>query len=239
MEIQIQCSGYSIAADWLEGSASDNILVVLPGYSSSKARQRVHAEVMVEETGTSALVVDLSGHGNSPFDLDETRPAQHFLELIYVFDWVKEHHPDAMVSVSGSSYGGYLAVQLTKYREFANLVLRAPAIYMPSAFYTPWSHRTNNLEDYDASMQAYRRDKDLLAKHPLLARASEFEGRTLVVVHENDEQVPRETTDAYINAFSADTIIAQGFSHTIDAAVQDPETLLDYQKKIASWLNDG
>ncbi len=236
MELQIQCPGYSIAADWYDGSDRDKILIVLPGYSSSKARQKVHAEAMVQATGTCALVVDFSGHGKSPFSLPETRPAQHFLELICVFDWLRQQHPDAEISVSGSSYGGFLAVQLTKYREFTNLILRAPAIYKPAAFYDTWSTRIDNEAWYTAELSRYRHDAETLAKHPLLGRASDFKGKVLVVVHENDELVPRETTDAYIQAFHADSFMAEGFSHSVGDAVRDPAKLRAYQDEIADWL---
>lgn len=36
MELKIQCSGYEIAADWYEGLDKNKILIVLPGYNSSK-----------------------------------------------------------------------------------------------------------------------------------------------------------------------------------------------------------
>lgn len=237
MELQVKCVGYSLAVDWYEGDDSNKILVVLPGYSSSKARQKNHAEAMVQGTGTSAVTVDFSGHGNSPFELRDTRPAQHFLELIYVFDWLKQKYPAAIISVSGSSYGGFLAVQLSKYREFDNLVLRAPAIYKPPAFYDLWSVRIDNENAYNTQMQGYRQDSKALAKHPLLSRATAFKGKVLVVVHEKDEVVPRQTTDAYINAFNADNFIAEGFSHVVDAAVRDPAKLQAYQDQIAEWLN--
>lgn len=237
MELQIQCSGYAIAVDWYEGADPTKILIVLPGYSSSKAREKFHAETMVQDTSTCALVVDFSGHGKSPFELKETRPAQHFLELIYVFDWLKERHPTATISVSGSSYGGFLAVQLTKYREFVNLILRAPAIYTPAAFYDPWSIRINNKQSYAKTLQEYRKDERTLAKHPLLSRASAFAGNTLVVVHENDEIVPRQTTDAYINAFNADSVVAKGCVHTIDDNNLEEGRLQEYQDHIANWLN--
>jgi esterase/lipase len=237
MELQIQCSGYSVAADWYDGADPNKILVVLPGYSSSKARQKVHAEAIVQGTGTCVLAVDFSGHGNSPLELRDTRPAQHFLELIYVFDWLKQKYPAAAISVSGSSYGGFLAVQLTKYREFANLVLRAPAIYKPSTFYDLWASRIDHEEAYAKNMAEYRKDAEALAKHPLLSSASAFEGRVFVVVHENDEVVPRETTDAYIQAFNADSFVAKDMPHTIDANSLNPALLQEYQDKIAAWLN--
>lgn len=237
MELQIQCAGYIIAADWYDGADPNKILIVLPGYSSSKARQKIHAEAMVQATGSCALVVDFSGHGNSPFELRDTRPAQHFLELINVFDWLKHKYPAAAISVSGSSYGGSLAAQLTEYREFARLVLRAPAIYKPTAFYDLWSVRIDNEETYKAQMSEYRQDAEALAKHPLLGMGSAFKGKVLIVVHENDELVPRQTTDIYIQAFTADSFMAEGFSHTIDVAVHDPERLQAYQDRIADWLN--
>lgn len=237
MELKIKCAGYEIAADWYEGVDTKKILLILPGYGSSKARQKIHAESMVQGTGTSALAIDFSGHGNSPFELRNTRPAQHFLELIYVFDWLKQQYPDAFISVSGSSYGGFLAAQLTKYRDFSNLILRAPAIYKPSAFYDLWSVRIDDEEPYRKSIVEYRQNTEALEKHPLLSRASAYKGRVLVVVHENDEVVPRQTTDAYIKAFNAESILAKGFSHTVDAAVRDEAKLQAYQDQIAGWLS--
>ncbi len=237
MELNIKCSGYEIAADWYDGTDENKILIVLPGYSSSKERQRTHAEAMVQDTGTCALAVDFSGHGNSPFELRDTRPAQHFLELIYVFDWAAFNYPQATISVSGSSYGGFLALQLTKYRQFANLILRAPAIYRPEDFYDLWAERIDNLKQYDTSIAEYRRDVNSLAKHPLLRKASAFEGNVLVVVHGEDEIVSRATTDAYIKAFHADSIVAEGLGHTIDKNTIDAATLQNYQGSISDWLN--
>ena len=237
MEIKIDCAGYAIAADWYEGKDSARILIVLPGYTSSKAWQKSHAQAMVRDTGTSAIVVDFSGHGNSPFELRDTRPAQHFLELIYVFDWLKQSYPNAVLSVTASSYGGYLAAHLTQYRQFDNLVLRAPAIYRPTTFYDPWSMRIDNHSDYDEEITKYRRDRTSLAKHPFLISAAAFKGQVLVVVHENDGVVPGATTDAYINAFQADSQIAVGCSHTIDKNIIGADLFTSYQDNIAGWLN--
>ena len=236
MEIRIKCLDYEIAADWLEGATTSKILIVLPGYNSSKARQRIHAEAMVKLTGMSALVVDFSGHGNSPFELRDTSPAQHFLELIYVFDWLKQKYPNTDLSVSGGSYGGFLAVQLTKYRKFTQLVLRAPAIYRPEAFYDLWSMHIDNVELSKLQMTAYRQNAEALANHPLLVRAKAFKGKVLVVVHENDEEIPHQTTDAYIKAFNADSFIAKGFAHSLGKSTYTKEQLEEYQDKIASWL---
>ena len=240
MSTLIECTGYSIAADLAVGDDSEHILLVLHGYHSSKTRQQHFTQSMKEMTGTSTLAIDLSGHGESPFELRNTRPAQHFLEVICAFDWIEKTYPHARISVSGSSYGGFLAVQLTKYRKFDNLILRAPAIYTPSSFYDPWSNRIDNTNQYDKKIAAFRKNRDTLAKHPLLGRAASFEGRTLVVVHEDDETIPRETTDAYIHAFSADSFVAPSMTHSIDHAIAigviDESDLRTYEESIAKWL---
>ena len=146
--IKISCSGYEIFADWYQGTDPAKVLLVLPGYKSSRKKGRHLNEKIVEITGTSILVIDYSGQGDSPFDLREVRPAQQFLEVIYAFDWLAAKYPQAEISVSGSSYGGFLATQLTKYRSFKNLILRAPAIYNPANFYTPWANRLNDEQAY-------------------------------------------------------------------------------------------
>jgi esterase/lipase len=230
--LKIACSGYSIVADWYEGEKPDEILLSLIGWTSNRKKYNDILSVIVKDTGMSALVFDYSGHGDSPFDVMQTRPAQHFLEVICVFDRLREQYPHAKITVMGTSYGGFMATQLTKYRAFDKLVLRAPAIYMPSDFYT-LNGAINNDEGW-AAKDAYRKDVTALSQHPLLARAADFSGKTLVVVHENDELVPRPTTDAYIKAFNADTHIAKGFPHSTRSVSRDQ--IIEYQNAISEWL---
>src|ERR1035437_6825461 len=232
-DITIECSGYSVAADWYEGTSTDKILLALYGYSSKKANQTELVSSIVASTDMSALVFDYSGHGDSPFKLEDTRPAQHFLEVIYAFDWLKDQYPNAEISVMGTSCGGFLATQLTKYRSFDKLILRAPAIYQPNDFYTLNSEI--NSDSGWAAKDSFRKDKAALANHPLLARASSFSGKTLVVVHGSDEVIPKETTDAYIKAFDAEVYAAEGFSHSLVNMPRDK--VVEYQNKISDWLN--
>lgn len=232
--ISITCAGYDVVADWYQGSNSSKVMLVLIGFTSARVRHQQIIEAICQATGTSALVFDYTGHGDSPMQLRDTRPAQHFLEVICVFDWLKQQHPDTEITVMGTSYGGFLATQLTKYREFDQLILRVPAVYRPQDFYTPWSYREDNPKEYLSIIKPYRADPAALAEHPLLKRASKFAGRTLVVVHDDDELVPKETTDAYISAFHAEMYLAKGFSHS-------PKDLSDarwqpYHQVIIDWL---
>ena len=88
-------------------------------------------------------------------------------------------------------------------------------------------------EDTDET-QTFRRDVETLAKHPLLTRASEFEGDVLLIVHEKDEVIPKETTDAYANAFKPEVVVAKGVTHSLDN-VTDQE-ITEYNQRIFDWL---
>lgn len=219
-----------VKADIYESTIDGPILLSLIGRTSNRKKQHYidFSRKVAEGRNITSVVFDYSGHGDSPFDIEDIRPAQHFLEVIEVFDWMQGQYPGREFIVIGSSYGGFLATQLTKYRTFDRLVLRAPAIYRPSDFYT-----CKKDEDTAATM-AFRKDVVMLAEHPLLSRASKFTGKVLVVVHENDEFIPRTTTAAYAKAFSADVIVKPGLSHSLDDAT--PEQVGVYFNDIYDWL---
>jgi uncharacterized protein len=230
----ISCAGYSVSADWYEGDSTNEIILSLIGWTSNRKKYSNILLSLCDKTANSALVFDYSGHGDSEFDVNTTRPAQHFLEVICVFDWLKAQFPKSKISVMGTSYGGFLAVQLTKYRNFDNLILRVPAIYRPEDFYT--LNGIINSDDGWAAKHDYRTDSRALSEHPLLKRASNYKGNVLVVVHENDEQVPKETTDVFIDAFGADAYVAKGFPHSTANVPKDKIT--EYQREIADWINE-
>jgi len=228
--IKIDCAGYATAADWYEGKKDSPILLNLSGYSSTKARYVPFIEKIVSITGASVLALDLSGHGESPFKLEDVSPAQNFIEVVAAFDWLKNKFPKRKIWVMGTSYGGFLASQLTKYREFDKLVLRVPAIYRPQNFYTKWG-------DYNPDEElGYRKNEKTIAKHPLLERAANFKGRVLVVTHELDDVCPPNSTAPFIHAFKADHWEVKGFQHSFGESKKTPEQEEAYYAKVAEWL---
>jgi pimeloyl-ACP methyl ester carboxylesterase len=230
--INIPMQGYELAADLYDEGGNELILCLI-GYTSNKTKQSDLLNALCEQTAMNALVFDYSGHGDSPFDLINLTPAQHALETISVFDWINQNNIGKQTTVMGGSYGGYLAVQLSKYREFEKLILRAPGIYKPKDFYTKWG--VLGSEKNREKRGIYRRDKEALVKHPMLRRASGFKGKSLVIVHGNDDTCPTETTDAFIRTFHADKLVFTGFPHSI-GDIKDKSRLLDYQSKIAEWI---
>lgn len=229
-QIEIPQLGYELQADWHDGQSSDQIIICFVGFGSSKKSNHDFVARVVEMTGASALVVDLSGHGESPFDLDDTTPAQHVLEAVGAFDWVKQNYPESEVYIMGTSYGGYLAAYLTRFRETKKLILRTPAIYEPSMFYT--AHR--NIEKL--LVREYRKDYELLRQHPIFLQPSLGNPSTLLVVHGNDGSVPAQTTDVYSEAFNATNYEARGFAHAFRDPSNPQELVDEYYSTIANWI---
>jgi len=191
-------------------------------------------EGIVQKTGYNALHLDYSGHGNDTYNWEEISAAQQFIEVINAFDWITDKTKEAKIVVFGTSFGGYLATQLTKYRRFDKLVLAAPAIYPADSFYEAAADTHNG---GDGSVTKLRNDSDALISHPLIKRAaSRFDNPVLVVVHENDEAIPATTTDAYIKAFGADKAIMHGLPHSTEEPDIENEVLDEYQSIIAEWL---
>lgn len=230
-DIQIPLQGYAVAADWYEGS-SDAIHLFLIGFQSDRERYREFAELVQSETGGSVLVLEYSGHGTSQFSLGEISPAQHFLEVITAFDWLVDRYPDKKINVVGTSYGGFMATQLTKYRVFPKLVLRVPAIYPPNVFYDKLKifEGTNHFKEFRNN------STDELVSHPLLKRASEFAGKTFVVTHEFDTVCPPNETAAFAKAFNADHWEAKGFKYGFGESEVSEEQKREYYLKITEWL---
>ena len=54
------------------------------------------------------------------------------------------------------------------------------------------------------------------------------------MVHENDERIPKQTTDAYANAFKPEVYLAKGMSHSLDDASE--QQIEVYNQKLFDWL---
>lgn len=227
--IDVECKGYSVKADVYGGDKDGAVLLSLIGRTSYRTKQRYRDFLprLAKELGITSVIFDYTGHGDSPFDIEDLSPAQHFLEVITVFDWMREKYPHRKLFVVGSSYGGFLATQLTKYRKFDCLILRAPAIYRPEDFYTPAKKQDDN------GTYSLRHDAEALAKHPLLERASQFEGKVLLVVHKNDERIPKESTDAYANAFNCEVVV-EDVPHSLGQATK--EEAAHYNQTVFNWI---
>lgn len=230
-QITIPCTEYSIAADWHESSESLGILLAFVGFGSSKKSNSDFVAHVVAKTGLRALVVDLSGHGESPFDVNVTTPAQHIQEAAAAYDWIASNYPGLPIHVMGTSYGGFISAFLSKFRPVNKLILRTPAIYEPSTLFTQ-----HQLID-KIEVREYRKNTEVVAKHPLFAQDGAAESQTLLIVHGEDKSVPSETTDVYREKFDAHLYIAEGFAHPFRDPSNPQDGIEPYYEQIINWLS--
>lgn len=230
-KINIMCHGYSIIADFYINNNAVATLLFLPGLRSTRKVYQHICPFFANGLSVNALVIDYSGHGESPFEFANTKPAHHFLEAMCALEWIKLHYSKHKIFVIGSSYGGFLAANLAKYKDFDKLFLRTPAIYSPNDYYSQWSEINTN-----ETIIKYRKNSLELMQHPLFSSYKKFSGKCLVVTHQNDEVVPVQTTNAYIKFFKADTFNVKGFKHSYHDKSNSAVITAQYDKFSLDWL---
>lgn len=229
--VKIPCTGYEVVADvYGDGKTGDFLILSLIGRTSNRSKQQYSRlfNRLDKDLGAISVVFDYSGHGESPFNIDDMTQAQHFSEVVAVFDWMQKQYPNRITIVIGSSYGGAHATRLMQYRDFNGILLRAPAIYIPDTFYTKKKDENRQRTD------AYRKNKELLAKNPLLIEAAKFKGQRLLIVHGADEIIPTQVTDAYADALNPEVEIISGLPHSLDDAT--PEQMDSYLDSMYSFF---
>ena len=196
-----------------------------------KARHADFISRIAAMSGMSAIVVDLSGQGESAFIMNEMPAGRHILEAVEVYGWVEMTY-GKVVTLMGTSYGGYIAAYLSLYRFIPKLILRTPALYPPQDLYTPHFYSNQTLT------RLYMGDREKVRKHPLFLqeRAGKDKVETLLIVHGKDELVPRVTTDAYEASFAARVYVAEGFAHRFNAPLNPSGHMPAYYLEIASFL---
>lgn len=229
-EVKIQNTGYELFADWYETN-KDRVLLVLPGFTSTKQKYEDLVKTLVTNTSYSALVLDYAGHGESPFDINDLCRADNFSDVIAAFDWIKAKYPDKKITVLGTSYGGFHAAYLTKFREFQDIIFRVPASYPEETLYT----KIGTMKD--AHSESYRNDPKNYINHWLFTHTNSVKGRALVVTHEFDVVCPPVATTPFTKAFSADTWVAQGFKHGFSESEVSEQQIQNYYAKLSDWIN--
>lgn len=229
--VTIPLPGYEIIGDFYEGT-SDEVLLVLIGFTSNRTKYSEMIEPIIAGTNSSALVIDYSGHGDSPFDINDMSTAENFNEVIAAYDWIEKNRPGKTINVLGTSYGGFHAALLTQYRSVKKLILRVPAIYEVQSFYTKWRDM-----DREKLRTVYRTDADNFIAHPVLAHAKQFKGKKLVITHELDDVCPPATTSLFTDSFNADAWEAKGFMHGLGQSTYTEDQIKEYRQIIIDWLN--
>ncbi len=228
--IEIECNGVGLVTDLYEASVTKLVLLSLIGRTSNRKKshyQQLYSRI-AKELNITSVIFDYSGHGDTPGNLDEIKPAQHIEESKTVFEWLATNYPDLPKVLVGSSYGGFIAATLASEYRIDAIIFRAPAIYESQDVDVARMNQSDNT-------YRLRRDPEMLDSHYLLANAKQ-DVPALVIAHEHDVQIPIQTTDAYAKAFNAELVTIKDIPHSLDGV--DQNKISEYNQVIFDWLEE-
>lgn len=117
---------------------AENIIILIHGYVSSKNSGTInYISNYFLNKGYATVKYDLISHGENAGSGENLRMNNLLAQLKIVVDYVRATNSKANISVFGSSFGAYIAlnfIQKYDYVKFKNIVLKSPAINMKDIF---------------------------------------------------------------------------------------------------------
>ncbi len=201
--IVIQGKGYKLSGTLVIPDKITNKLPSVIFYhgmvSQSKPRYVKRAEALTEY-GIASLVFDFRGCGESDGKLGELSLSDWFEDALLAYDFLlKQSFVDPKrVGISGKSFGGYMAVLVSKERGIASMVLHAPAVY-DDAWFNSFPYKpSNDNDEYARQRRIYRNSKNAFSNKAMKA-IKVYSHPLLVVGSELDDICPKNVVEGYYN----------------------------------------
>jgi uncharacterized protein len=208
-------------------------VLFIHGWTSNESGYAPRAEA-ITNLGHTCLTFNLRGHGSSDGKLEQFSRADHLRDAIAAYDFLASQpyvDPHA-ISVVGASYGGYLASLLTAQRPIISLVLRAPALYPDEQFTSPTlSLIKENIQIYRQKHLTYRDNKALQAIHS-------FSGKILLIESQQDETIPKETIQNYIQAVMRPTQLVHSVIPDADHRLSTNTAKQQFIDVLVDWFKN-
>jgi uncharacterized protein len=208
-------------------------LLVLHGWRSEKDRYPERVKDIVEN-GFIALLIDLPGHGQSEGDIN-TLVRKDFMNGVYgAYDYLTslpEVDKDK-IGVEGSSFGGYLAILLTKERPTVKwLSLKNPANYPDSGKESPQVVVSDTIDHGIWSEQPMD-----ASKNEAINALNHFKGKILLMQSEKDKIIPLQTFTNYLSAISDKSKLTHSIIKDADHRTSTPKWENEYRRIHTEWF---
>ncbi len=204
----------TIIGDILPENGKPEVLVLHGSGTSNRGRHGYIREELAKD-GIATAAIDYIGHGDTGGESLGSSLHERTDIARRVIDYLRLPEPFGVVGVS---MGAYDAVKLTEHFKIDRLVLIVPAAYTRRAYDIPFG------EQFTEALRTRNSWRDSDAWE-ILGR---FTGTLLVVAAENDERIPSEVPQQYVdsakNAKSKQLFVVPGASHRVR------ETLMVNQK---------
>ena len=176
------------------------------GWTSKNIKYLPYAQEL-SMRGVMTVAINLRGHGDSIYSLENYSRQDHFNDVLASIDYVTQLHSQVPFILFGKSYGGYLSSLACS--SNAALIQKDPNIF--------------------------RSREEKLDTNKALKSISQFRNPLLIIESENDEEVldvPKQYIKASENNKKRSTFIIPDTDHPLSR----PEWRLDYFLKITDWL---
>ncbi len=192
-------------------------ILFVQGWTGNMVRSFQYAESL-SKMGFICMLFDNKGHGESEGDI-KVFTIREFLEgVIAAYDYLLkiEGVDKESVNVVGSSFGGYLVALLSEKRKVNNFVLRVPVDYPNTDFDKSKFIRSGTESPVIfAWRKLYKKPDETFA----LKAINKFNGEILIIESEQDDIVPHETIENYIDAIKDKSklthVLMKGAPHSI------------------------
>lgn len=193
-----------------------------------------NAATFVAEHGYTSLTIVLRGHEGSDGDIKAISAQDSLDDAKVAYDFLASQVPRGKSIIAvGSSYGSYIAVLLSEIRELIGLSLRVPAAYPDELFGFPkWGRGSE-----DPAVAAWRHTKVAHDQNLAFNQLHNFNGQIQIIEAENDDQVPHETVQNYLNAVAGkeklEYKVMKDWPHSLGS---DEKRNAEFKEVLLSWL---
>jgi len=204
-----------------EDAGKEYVVLWLQGWRASIEGHQEGVERMAQQTGTTFVMLDYSGHGKHKLPLEKSTKHQQLDEVIAVYDELVRRGYKQIIAFGGS-FGSYMAALLSAQRSVHALVLRAPANYDDEKFDLP----------YDQILLEGERPADSSATEAV----RNFGGYVYVLEHELDEVVPRKIPQRYFEVTKKGNYLLIPKTKHSPKVMKDPKLHYDYIELLLATL---
>lgn len=214
------------------GKAKRPAFLFLHGFTG-KPNDR--AAAIIAENGFYAMTFSLSGHNDSEGKIEDQSRGKSLKETLAAYNFFKSKLPlEVKIAAVGNSYGGYLAPLLSAEKEVGAISMRVPANYPDKGFDEPQIGRGHE----DPRITRWRNQKLNSDGTKSLKALRDFIGSVQIIEAENDDAVPHQTVQNYVDAVSdkrqLDYRFMKGWPHSLG---DHEERNKQFQELLLNWAN--
>lgn len=198
---------------------------------TSKNTKYLKLARLLSTFGIQAFVINLRGHGDSIYPLENYSRQDHLDDILAAIDYSNNRSPGVPFILLGKSYGGYLSAIASSMRKVDFLIISQPALYPDIDFNSP------NAALIKGNPEIFRSRNETVSTNRALKAISQFEKPLLIIESEHDEEV-LDTPKLYIHVSESNSMRQTIIIKDTDHSLSRPEWLEDYYEKITAWLEE-